>query len=323
MMKKNLSVVIPAYNVGAYIIECVDSLLSQIALPNEIIIVNDSSTDNTLELIEKKYGDSPVVTIVTIPNGGAGNARDKGISLASGEFIFCCDPDDIVCAGFYQEFSEVITQHPEVELFCFNSQTFVDGNPTQTGGKVKHDTFGLVPSQHVMAGLLRNGSYTSAPWNYVLKRDIITRYNLQYRDRLHEDHRYTLQAFMRTGIAWVSKNLYYRQRIRQGSLTNSTKEEAYFRHRYDAFLCSYEKLTSLPGSDPSRNELRRLYLIHSFKLMIHLSLSNGTPLPEYVKQAIGYLGRDLEPGSFINWLMLRHPDTYTTLLGLKKRVRKA
>ncbi|MGB9097867.1 glycosyltransferase family 2 protein [Erwinia sp.] len=323
MTQKNLSVIIPAYNVGTYIVECVESLLKQISLPNEVIIVNDSSTDNTLALIEEKFGHSPVVKIITIPNGGAGNARDQGIKLATGDFVFCCDPDDIVCEGFYQEFSEVIESHPEVELFCFNSQTFVDGTPSQTGVKVKHEVFGLVPSQNVMAGLLRNGSYTSASWNYVLKREAITRYNMQYRDRLHEDHRYTLEAFMRTGIAWVSKHIYYRQRIRNGSLTNSAKGDVYFRQRYDAFVCSYEKLMSMPGSEPSQREIRRLYLIHSFKLMVHLSLTNGTPVPDYVKHAIHYFGRDMKSGSLVNWIMLHHPESYAALLGLKKKLRRA
>ena len=50
-----LSVIIPTYNVEKYIVECVDSLLHQIKAPNEIIIVNDGSTDGTLALIEQNY----------------------------------------------------------------------------------------------------------------------------------------------------------------------------------------------------------------------------------------------------------------------------
>lgn len=321
MMENKLSVIIPAYNVKNYIVACVDSLLKQIAHPNEIIIINDSSTDGTLALIEEKYGFSDTVKIVTIPNGGAGNARDHGISLARGDFIFCCDPDDIVLPGLHAEFTEVLALHPEIELFCFNSRTFIDGAPDKKADKVRHDNVGLVPSRLILAGLLRNGSYTSASWNYILKKSVIDKYKMTYRDRLHEDHRFTLEAYLRTGLAWASQNIYYLQRVREGSLTNSVKQDNYFRHRYDAFLDSWDILSNFPGKDPAMNELRRLYLIHSFKLMIYLSQSNGTPVPIYVKQAIRYLGRDLKAGTWVNWILLRSPQTYATLLDWKRKWR--
>ena len=95
-----LSVIIPTYNVEKYIVECVDSLLRQISAPNEIIIVNDSSTDGTVALIEQHYGHLPQVKLITIANGGAGNARDKGVEVAEGQFVFFCDPDDVVVEGF-------------------------------------------------------------------------------------------------------------------------------------------------------------------------------------------------------------------------------
>ena len=108
MTQKLLSVVIPAYNVENYIVECVDSLLSQIPAPNELIIVNDGSTDNTLARIEARFGNDARVRVVSVENGGAGRARDHGIQLASGEYVFCCDPDDVVCEGFYAEFLSLI-----------------------------------------------------------------------------------------------------------------------------------------------------------------------------------------------------------------------
>ncbi len=60
---------------------------------------------------------------------------------------------------------------------------------------------------------------------------------MKYIQRLHEDHCFTLEAFMRSRVAFVSNNIYYHQRIRSGSLTNSAKGESFFRQRYDAFIC--------------------------------------------------------------------------------------
>jgi glycosyltransferase involved in cell wall biosynthesis len=323
MTQKLLSVIIPAYNVGNYIVECINSLLVQIPAPNEIIIVNDGSTDDTLAKAEACCANDARVRIVTVQNGGAGKARDYGISLAQGDYLFCCDPDDIVCEGFFSEFSATIASHPQLELFCFNSVMFTDGRPDNSWPKVQHTAFGLMPAAQVFRNLLRKGAYTSASWNYVLKKEIIDRFNLKYIMRVHEDHGYTLEAFLRTHTAFVSQNVYYRQRVRQGSLTNSHKDESFFRQRYEAFIHSYEKLIQLTAGSKERSELRRLYLIHSFKLMIHLSLASGQRVPEYVNQAINYFGKSLKPGGAANWLLLRRPELYSNLIRIKRSLRKA
>lgn len=322
MTQKLLSVIIPAYNVADYIVECINSLLVQIPVPNELVIINDGSTDDTLARVEAVCAGDPRVKIVTVPNGGAGLARDFGISLAQGEYVFCCDPDDIVCERFFEEFSATVARYPRLDLFCFNSAMFADGHPEQSWPKVAHSEFGLMHPQQAFRNLLNNGAYTSASWNYVLRKEIIDRFNLKYISRVHEDHCYTLDAFLRTRTAFVSKNVYYRQRLRQGSLTNGIKSDGFFRQRYDAFMQSYEKLITLTAECEERIELRRLYLIHSFRLMIHLSLASGRSVPVYVNHAINYFGKNLKPGGVVNWLLLRRPELYSNLLRIKRSLRK-
>ena len=191
-----LSVVIPTYNVENYIVECVDDLLKQISEPNEIIIVNDGSTDGTLALVNQHYGHLPQVKIITTANGGAGQARDTGIEAAQGEFLFFCDPDDIVAEGLVHELQQVFLTHPETELFCFNSQMFEEGQRQVTQPKVHHDIFGKQPSHQVFSSLLCNGSYTSAAWSYVVKRALVEQQRLRFRDLVHEEHQFTLAAFV-------------------------------------------------------------------------------------------------------------------------------
>lgn len=318
MPVKLLSVIIPAFNVGDYIVEFIDSLLSQIPSPNEIIIVNEGSTDNTLALIDTKYGAHDNVRIVTITNGGIENARDVGIVMAQGDFIFCCYPEDIVCDGLFRELSETIALHPQVELFCFNSQMFEDENSGRTYGKVKHREFGLMHSQDVFASLLRSGVYSSATCNYIVKKEVIGNFQLKYVERLHEDDCFTLNAFLRARSAFVSQNTYYKQRIRSGSLTNSVKSESFLRQRYEAFIFSYEKLLRVEDVQHELVEVRRLYLIHSFRLMIQQALADNRSAPPYVMHAINYLGKSLKPGSMANWLLLSNPELYTNLIRVRQ-----
>lgn len=313
MAKTLLSVIIPTYNVEKYIVECVDSLLRQMAVTDEIIIVNDSSTDGTLALLEQTYGHQPQVRIITTPNGGAGRARDVGIEAAQGEFLFFCDPDDIVPEGFVTELQQVTNAHSEVDLFCFSSQMFEDGRANLTRPKVRHGRFGLQSSQQVLAGLLQNGSYTSAAWNYAVRKSVIAQHGLRFIDRVHEDHKFTLSVFIYAQQAWVSQHVYYKQRVRSGSLTNSHKSDEYFLQRYNAFMQTFGILKQNLDKSLLKKELEKAYLMHSFRLMIYLSLYNGTPVPEYVINAIRFMGGQHKPVNAKEWLLINRPRMFILL----------
>ena len=100
-----LSIIIPAYNAEKYINECIDSILrnSQNSLSQtEIIIINDGSTDRTLEKLEK-YKEYKNIHIYTTKNQGVSAARNYGIKLAKGNWITFIDADDKVTEGFIDE----------------------------------------------------------------------------------------------------------------------------------------------------------------------------------------------------------------------------
>lgn len=317
MSEKLLSVIVPTYNVDKYIVECVDSLLLQISAPNEIIIVNDSSTDDTLHLLNQHYANLPQVQIITVPNGGAGLARDKGIALARGEFLFFCDPDDRVAPGLVSELQQVVEAHPQVELFCFNSVIFDHDQPHRTSEKVRHELSGLQSPLQVFSSLLRNGSYTSAAWNYLLKRSVVNKYQLRFQHRIHEDHCFSLGAFLKSRHAWVSDKSYYQQRVRQGSLTNGDKSSDYFLQRYHAFMQAYHDLITMLEKNKWRSQLQKEYLLHSFRLMIYLSLYNRTPVPYYVINAIRFLGREIKPSGVKEWVLLNQPELFIRMQNYK------
>ena len=88
-----VSVIIPNYNRAAIISETIDNMLSQSLPPHEVIVVDDGSTDNSVEVI-KSYGDR--VTLIQQQNQGPGAARNAGLKIASGEFIQLMDSDDLL-----------------------------------------------------------------------------------------------------------------------------------------------------------------------------------------------------------------------------------
>jgi chondroitin synthase len=89
-----VSIYIPAYNCADTIVKCVDSALNQTITDLEVCICNDGSTDNTLEVIKKHYGNNPRVRFITQKNGGIGKASNIAVSMCRGYYIGQLDADD-------------------------------------------------------------------------------------------------------------------------------------------------------------------------------------------------------------------------------------
>ena len=91
---KKVSIVVPIYNVERYLEKCLDSLVGQTYENIELILVNDGSTDRSLE-IAKRYADRyEQIFLTSQANGGLSKARNTGIALAQGEYLCFLDSDD-------------------------------------------------------------------------------------------------------------------------------------------------------------------------------------------------------------------------------------
>lgn len=98
-----ISVIIPAYNCEQYIGRCIDSLFVQNGAEMEIIVVNDGSTDRTVDVLSL-YTDR--IILKNIQNSGAANARNVGLSCATGDFVMFLDADDYFKSGTIEKLIE-------------------------------------------------------------------------------------------------------------------------------------------------------------------------------------------------------------------------
>ena len=111
-MSYDVSVVVPVYNAEKYIRSCVDSALNQTLKNIEVIIVDDCSTDNSLNLCRELYGNNDRVKIFQQPvNHGPGAARNAGIREASGEYIAFLDSDDEIMPEHLQNMFTAAKEH--------------------------------------------------------------------------------------------------------------------------------------------------------------------------------------------------------------------
>lgn len=121
-MNPEISVVIPVYNGQAHIAKTLDSVLRQTCKPAEIIVVNDGSTDATLDVLLAYV---PRVTVITTPNRGVSSARNTGVKASASALIAFLDADDEWHDDKLEKQADFLAAHPEAGICCCD-YTFED-----------------------------------------------------------------------------------------------------------------------------------------------------------------------------------------------------
>ena len=118
------SVIIPVYNVEKYIRRCITSVINQTFKDYEIIVINDGSTDNSIE-IAKEFP----VKIINSPHVSVSEARNLGVKKAKGEYILFLDSDDYWDNDLLKKLTKSLKNNPD--LVRFQVRTVTDNNETK------------------------------------------------------------------------------------------------------------------------------------------------------------------------------------------------
>ena len=117
-----VSVIVPIYNVEEYLEECLDSIVNQTFEDMEIICINDGSTDSSLDIINKYADNDSRIKIINQQNKGVSEARNAGLDLASGEYVYCIDSDDYLKPNAIKELYELaINENLDMIIFKINN----------------------------------------------------------------------------------------------------------------------------------------------------------------------------------------------------------
>lgn len=125
-----LSIIIPAYNAEKYVERCVKSIISQNYIDSEILIIDDGSTDNTLDIsssLSCKYAD---IRVLHKKNGGVSSARNLGIDNARGEYIMFVDVDDYLLPNTLHKALRVAEENPDADFCVFGFERIARSGQT-------------------------------------------------------------------------------------------------------------------------------------------------------------------------------------------------
>lgn len=169
-MFKKVSMIVPIYNSASTLSRCVKSILSQSYKNLEVILVNDGSTDGSLEICEKFRQKDARVIVINKKNAGVSAARNTGLSIATGEFIQFVDADDYINFDMTQCLVENLEKNNADFVIC-------GYNRVSGGGFIKKspDNFcsdNLFEFKNCFESLYK-GAFFNAPWNKLYRKDKI------------------------------------------------------------------------------------------------------------------------------------------------------
>lgn len=120
---KKISVILPNYNHSKYLSSRINSLLNQSCKPYEIIIIDDKSTDNSLEILREFEKNNLIKILVNKKNIGPVASFNKGLKIASGEYFFPCSADDIIFKDFFKKTVSRLEENPKTNI-CMTYPSF-------------------------------------------------------------------------------------------------------------------------------------------------------------------------------------------------------
>lgn len=212
-MNTKFSVIIPVYNTYKYINECVDSVLNQSYKNFEIILINDGSTDNSLEICRKYESQTDQIIMLTKQNEGLSATRNLGIDVSQGDYIIFLDSDDYIERDSLLKFSEII-EKTNAEVIAGYSYHVEPNGKKERGNKILYGVDGLVSGIDFFRQSLYRNSLRVAAQYYICQKNFIKRENLRFKVGIyHEDELWTPILLSKANKVVDLKYFFYNYRL--------------------------------------------------------------------------------------------------------------
>jgi len=217
------SIIIPVYNIEAYLKQCVDSVLASQIPDLEIILVNDGSTDGSPRLCDEYAKRDNRVKAIHQENGGLSAARNTGIKNATGGYLLFVDGDDWIDASVLTQLEDMIKKSadPIDVVFLEIKKSFHDGTQQPMGDGF--DTFQIngQSKETVMNHLAGLPKYPGSACAKCVRRELIVGNDLFFNNGLlSEDIDWTASLYkLAQHFAYISQPFYFYRQSREGSIT--------------------------------------------------------------------------------------------------------
>jgi glycosyltransferase involved in cell wall biosynthesis len=201
MSQPLFSIVMPVYNVAPYLPRCLESLAALTPPADEIIVVDDGSTDDCPRILAEFASRLPQMRVIRQENGGLSAARNTGLDSARGKYLAFVDSDDFVEPDAYAEALR-LAEDEQLDMVLFNARYHFEGRQADRPIYADAPATGIIPGREWLRQRLKAGRFLHMVWMHLYRRDFVETNGFRFIPRLiHED------------VIWTTKALLAAQRI--------------------------------------------------------------------------------------------------------------
>lgn len=210
-----VSVIVPVYNVEKYLKKCIDSLLIQTYEDIEIILIDDGSTDSSGEICDSYSKKDSRIKVIHKKNGGLSDARNKGLDLASGQWVTFVDSDDYVTKNYVERLlSLLIANNADISIATYTYITEKKYKNRETG------ELAVMTPEIAIKRLLMDDGFDMGAWAKMYRTEYFNKVRFP-KGKLFEDSLVTCQIIAQSNkVAFESKSVYFYVN-RRDSITNA------------------------------------------------------------------------------------------------------
>lgn len=223
------SVIVPIYNIEKYIRRCIDSVIGQTFSDFELILVDDGSPDKCPEICDEYEKADPRIKVIHKTNGGLVSARQAGIKIAAGEYIFNLDGDDAVTPDALEQAAKIISA-THADMVSFSYMPCINGE----AGDIIHDLAdeGLYGKKELETKIFprllldRNMQHVFYfLWGKAIRRELVIKHQLNVNPAisLGEDLSCVVPCYLECQTVYMSKKAVYLYTIRNDSISTDFK----------------------------------------------------------------------------------------------------
>lgn len=224
-MEPLISVVIPNYNNGQYITRCLSSLINQSYQNIEIIVVDDGSTDNSVEVITQMQSSNQRIILIRQENAGVSSARNKGIERVTGDFLYFLDADDWVSNDFFEKVIACGLQDKDGVVF---QSVLVDEATHGEYQKLAIYQSGIKNQKQMLSEVISLYGIQGYGFNKVFRTEIVRREKIRFSEEVHfaEDLLFCVEYFCKVerSVIAIPDTLHYYYQHSDSALANYKKK---------------------------------------------------------------------------------------------------
>lgn len=227
-----VSIIVPVYNVSAYIERCLQSIIKQTYENIECIIIDDATTDDSMlkceRMIEEYNGPINFVTYSHHKNRGLSAARNTGTDLATGDYLLYLDSDDELREDSIEKLLSPVLKNDGIEMVVGNFEPHSDGCPLPFYLR-KIDMLPemeLCSRESVRDLFFRKKLFPLSAWNKLIKKAFVKEFALYFKEGvLYEDRLWTFYVLKYLSHLYIVPYVTYLYYVRPSSITTGTKDK--------------------------------------------------------------------------------------------------